>query len=62
MEGAFADLVLFDPTTVTDRATPEDPNVASVGIVGVWVNGEHVYSETGTTGNRPGRVLRRGGG
>ena len=60
-EGAFADLVLFDPATVADRATPTDPNAPSVGIVGVWVNGERVYSGEGTTDNRPGRVLRRGG-
>ena len=61
-EGAFADLVLFDPATVSDRATPEEPNLPSVGIVGVWVNGEQVYADAGTTGNRPGRILRRGGG
>jgi N-acyl-D-amino-acid deacylase len=60
LEGAFADLVLFDPATVADRATPTQPNAPSVGIVGVWVNGEQVYSGEGTTGNRPGRVLRRG--
>ena len=59
-EGAFADLVLFDAATVADRATPTNPNAPSVGIVGVWVNGEQVYSEEGTTENRPGRVLRRG--
>jgi N-acyl-D-amino-acid deacylase len=58
-EGAFADLVLFDPATVSDRATREEPNLPSVGIVGVWVNGERVYTDAGTTGKRPGRVLRR---
>ena len=61
-EGAFADLVLFDPATVSDRATAEEPNLPSVGIVGVWVNGERVYTDAGTTGERPGRVLRRGEG
>lgn len=61
-EGAFADLVLFDPATVSDRATPEEPNLPSVGIVGVWVNGVQVYADAGTTGDRPGRILRRGGG
>ena len=59
-EGAFADLVLFDPTTVSDRSTPEEPNLPSVGIVGVWVNGKQVYKDSSTTGNRPGHVLRRG--
>ena len=61
-EGAFADLVLFDPATVSDRATTEEPTLPSVGIVGVWVNGERVYTDAGTTGKRPGRVLRRGEG
>jgi len=59
-EGYFADLVLFDAETVLDRATPDEPNLTSVGIVGVWVNGDRVYTEEGVTGNRPGRVLRRG--
>ena len=59
-EGAYADLVLFDPATVSDRATPDDPNAVSVGVVGVWVNGQRVYGLGEPTGNRPGRVLRRG--
>jgi N-acyl-D-amino-acid deacylase len=58
-EGYFADLVLFDAETVLDRATPDKPNLTSVGIVGVWVNGARVYSEERVTGNRPGHVLRR---
>ena len=58
-EGYFADLVLFDAETVLDRATPDEPNLPSVGIVGVWVNGARVYNAEGVTGNRPGRVLRR---
>ena len=57
--GAFADFVLFDPHTVTDRATPESPNEPSLGIAGVWVNGEQVYGSEGTTGARPGRILRK---
>lgn len=56
--GYFADLVLFDPTTVLDMATPESPNERSRGIEAVWVNGERVYSPSGPTGVRPGRVLR----
>ena len=60
--GAFADLVLFDQETVADRATAENPNVPSVGVLGVWVNGRQVYSDEGPTGVRPGRVLRRGEG
>ncbi len=56
--GNFADLVLFDATTVLDLATPETPNEPSRGIEGVWVNGVRVYSPEGTTGAMPGRVLR----
>ena len=57
--GAAADLVLFDPATVADRATTTDPHAASVGIRSVWVNGELVYDQSQTTTARPGRVLRR---
>lgn len=59
--GMYADLVLFDPETVMDRSTPEDPRALSVGIHKVWVNGELAYEDGQTTGNRPGRVLRREG-
>ncbi|NIP81328.1 MAG: amidohydrolase family protein, partial [Gemmatimonadetes bacterium] len=58
-EGAFADLVLFDPAAVADRATPEEPHAPSVGIRSVWVNGRVVYEDRGVTGARPGRVVRR---
>ncbi len=57
--GAPADLVLFDPATIADRSTFEEPNVPAVGIVAVWVNGVAVYREGQATGARPGRVLRR---
>jgi len=57
--GAMADLVLFDPDTVLDRATPETPHAVSVGIERVWVNGEVVYEAGGATGRTPGRVIRR---
>ena len=57
--GFKADLVLFDPDTVIDRATPEDPRAVSEGIDKVWVNGVLVYAEGRTTGEHPGRVLRR---
>ncbi len=60
-EGYYADLVLFDPGTVTDRSTYEDPHVPSAGIEKVWVNGELVFDGGETTGNRPGRVIRRSG-
>jgi len=57
--GAYADLVLFDPATVIDRATTSDPHAVSVGIERVWVNGRPVFAGGTTTGLRPGRVLRR---
>jgi N-acyl-D-amino-acid deacylase len=59
--GKFADLVLFDPATVIDRATPAEPHAVSVGVERVWVNGQVVFVDGRTTGARPGRVLRRGG-
>jgi N-acyl-D-amino-acid deacylase len=57
--GMKADLVLFDPSTVLDRATPQAPHALSVGIQTVWVNGEIVYENGRTTGRLPGRVIRR---
>ena len=57
--GMRADLVLFDPGSVRDRATPEEPHALSVGIQAVWVNGEIVYQDGQTTGRLPGRVIRR---
>ena len=42
-EGMVADLVLFNPDTVIDRATPEQPDALSDGILSVWVGGELVY-------------------
>jgi N-acyl-D-amino-acid deacylase len=58
--GAFADLVLFDPATVADRASVEEPRLPSVGVDRVWVNGIEVYSAGAPTGAYPGRVIRRG--
>ncbi len=57
--GRMADLVLFDPTRVLDRATPQQPHALSVGIHTVWVNGEIVFQNGRTTGRLPGRALRR---
>jgi N-acyl-D-amino-acid deacylase len=59
-EGYYADLVLFNPETVADESTIQDPQRVSKGIEGVWVNGVKVYTSVGTTGNYPGRVIRRG--
>jgi N-acyl-D-amino-acid deacylase len=57
--GAPADLVLFDPATVVDRATTKDPQALAVGIDTVWVNGTVVFEKGAATAHRPGRVLRR---
>lgn len=57
--GMFADLVLFDPTSVADRATTDAPHEDSEGILQVWVNGEIVWDQGEVTTARPGRVLRR---
>ncbi len=57
--GYFADLVLFDPGAVSDRATPTAPREQSVGVHTVWVNGDIVYQGGQSTGRHPGRVLRR---
>lgn len=60
--GAFADLVLFDPATVADRATTDEPHALATGIERVWVNGAVVYEAGRTTGARPGSVLRQAAG
>jgi len=56
-EGAWADLVAFDPQTVTDRATWERPREPAVGVAWVVINGEVVVSGGRYLGGRPGRVL-----
>ncbi len=57
--GYYADLVLFDPEVVADRATPENPQLTSVGVEMVWVNGVVVYRNEAGTGHYPGVVIRR---
>ncbi len=53
--GMFADVVVFDPVTVTDHATYDDPHRLSTGILHVWVNGERVLRDCEHTGAMPGR-------
>ena len=60
-EGSFADIVVFDPTTVADVATYDQPAHHPTGIEQVVVNGQLVVRDGTETGQRPGRVLRRGG-
>ena len=57
--GAAADMVLFDPATVLDRATTDEPHLTATGIARVWVAGTVVYEDGSVTGARPGTVLRR---
>ncbi|MFP6759118.1 MAG: D-aminoacylase [Alphaproteobacteria bacterium] len=56
--GAYADLVLFDPATIADRATWEKPTEPAAGIDMVMVNGRVTWRDHASTGTRPGRALR----
>jgi N-acyl-D-amino-acid deacylase len=56
--GYFADVVVFDPDTIQDHATFEDPHQYSTGVVHVWVNGTQVLKDGEHTGAKPGRVVR----
>jgi N-acyl-D-amino-acid deacylase len=56
--GQFADVVVFDPKTIADRATYEAPHQYSVGVRDVWVNGTQVLKNGEHTGATPGRVVR----
>lgn len=57
--GMAADLVLFDPATVIDHATPQNPEALSTGITQVWVNGVTVFENGAVSGNHPGVIIRR---
>lgn len=59
--GAWADLVLFDPDTIIDTATFENPRQYPKGIEWVMVNGVMVIEDGRHTGKFPGKVLRRPG-
>lgn len=58
-EGQSADIVVFDPATVMDRATVKNPKATPVGILSVIVNGSPVLVQGQLTGNLPGMPLRR---
>lgn len=60
-EGFWADLVLFDPARVQDKATFENPHQYSEGFDLVVVNGQPVVEDDKLTGARPGRILRGAG-
>jgi len=56
--GNFADVVVFDPATITDHATFENPHQYATGVQHVFVNGVHVLSGGEPTGAKGGRVVR----
>ncbi len=55
--GMFADVVVFDPATIADRATFENPHQYAVGVKHVFVNGAQVLKDGEHTGAKPGRAL-----
>jgi N-acyl-D-amino-acid deacylase len=56
-EGMFADVVVFDPATISDRATFEKPHQYAVGMKHVFVNGVQVLKDGEHTGAKPGRAV-----
>ena len=68
-EGYYADVVVFDPATVTDHATFAKPQQLATGVEQVFVNGTQVWKDGKHTGAKPGRFVHgpgwtgwRGGG
>ena len=57
-EGFYADITAFNPDTVIDRSTYENPNQLSTGVEYVFVNGVSVLKAGKVTGAKPGRALR----
>lgn len=56
--GYFADLVVFDPATIQDHATYEQPHQYATGVAHVFVNGVQVLADGEHTGAKPGQVVR----
>ena len=57
-EGWYADIMIFDPNTIIDRATYEQPHQLSEGVIHVLVNGVPVVADGKVTGTKPGRIVR----
>ncbi|HET7079150.1 MAG TPA: D-aminoacylase [Chloroflexia bacterium] len=60
--GCYADVVVFDPATIGDKATFAEPHQLATGVRDVWVNGARVLRDGAHTGATPGRVVRGPGG
>ena len=56
--GNFADITVFNPETIQDHATFENPHQYATGVEHVWVNGIQVLSSGLHTGAKPGRAVR----
>jgi N-acyl-D-amino-acid deacylase len=61
LEGFWADVVVFDPETVTDHATYADPHQYSTGFTAVITSGGIVTADDTVTGAKPGKAIRRTG-
>lgn len=57
--GYRADIVIFNPDTIIDHATPENPRALSTGVEHVWVGGTHTLANGKATGERSGAILLR---
>jgi N-acyl-D-amino-acid deacylase len=57
-KGYYADIVVFDPAAIADRATYENPRQYATGVIHVFVNGIQVLKDGAHTGVKPGQVVR----
>jgi N-acyl-D-amino-acid deacylase len=56
--GQYADIVIFDPESITDHASFEKPHQLATGVTDVWVNGKQVIKDGNHTGAKPGRFVK----